>query len=119
MILPQDGQGTQLAEAMRAALADTHHQLADVSDYYTEIGVSGMRARDLLAKLTTLDMHPRGFQPGQVKGSMFARVPAVLRLAPDAVPEEFVLTIRWSHADYLWCLLAANSGCRRRSRSAR
>jgi heterotetrameric sarcosine oxidase gamma subunit len=106
LIIPTDGQGAELASVIRETLSDVHHQLADVSDYYTEIGVSGARARDLLAKLTTLDMHPRSFRPGQVKGSMFARVPAVLRLAPDTVPEEFVLTIRWSHADYLWCLLA-------------
>lgn len=106
MILPADGHGAEVAAAIRAALSGSHYQLADVSGYYTEIGISGARARDLLAKLTTLDMHPRGFQPGQVKGSMFGRVPAVLRLAPDTVPEEFALTVRWSHADYLWCLLA-------------
>ncbi|MFP4539287.1 MAG: sarcosine oxidase subunit gamma family protein, partial [Dichotomicrobium sp.] len=106
MILPADGHGHSLAGAIRDACADTHYQLVDVSDYYTDIGVSGARARDLLGKLTTLDMHPRVFQGGQVKGSMFGRVPAVLRLEPDAVPEVFALTIRWSHADYLWCLLA-------------
>jgi len=106
MILPGDGQAASVVQAVRSALSDTHHQLVDVSEYYTEIGVSGVRARDLLARLTTLDMHPRGLQPGDVKGSMFGRVPALLRLAPDSVPEEFTVTIRWSHADYLWCLLA-------------
>jgi len=106
MILPEHGRGVEAAEALRAVLSGSHHQLVDVSDYYTEIGVSGSRARDLLGKVTTLDMHPRGFEPGAVKGSMFGRVPALLRLAPDTVPEEFALTIRWSHADYLWCLLA-------------
>ncbi len=106
MILAADGHGATLGDTIREACADTHHQLVDVSDYYTEIGVSGARARDLLGKLTTLDMHPRAFQAGEVKGSMFGRVPASLRLEPDAVPEAFTLTIRWSHADYLWCQLA-------------
>jgi len=106
MLLAADGHGAALADAIRTACEGTHHQLVDVSDYYAEIGVSGARARDLLGKLTTLDMHPRGFQGGEVKGSMFGRVPATLRLEPDAVPEAFALTIRWSHADYLWCQLA-------------
>jgi sarcosine oxidase subunit alpha len=106
MILAVDGYGATLADGIRAACEGTHHQLVDVSDYYTDIGISGARSRDLLGKLTTLDMHPRAFQAGEVRGSMFERVPAVLRLEPDAVPEAFALTIRWSHADYLWCLLA-------------
>ncbi len=106
MIIPVDGKGDALSDAVRSACEGAHHQLVDVSEYYAEIGVSGARARDLLAKLTTLDMHPRGFQAGQVKGSMFGRVPATLRLEPDAVPEAFALTVRWSHADYLWCQLA-------------
>jgi len=106
MLLAADGHGAALADAIRTACEGTHHQLVDVSDYYAEIGVSGARARDLLGKLTTLDMHPRGFQGGEVKGSMFGRVPATLRLEPDAVPEAFALTVRWSHADYLWCQLA-------------
>ncbi len=106
MILPADGKEPSVAEAVSTACAGTHHQLVDVSDYYTDIGVSGVRARELLSKLTTLDMHARSFQAGEVKGSMFGRVPATLRLEPDAVPEAFTLTIRWSHADYLWCQLA-------------
>ena len=106
VLAAEDGQGAHIADAIRTACEGAHHQLVDVSDYYAEIGVSGARAREVLAKLTTLDMHPRGFQAGQVKGSMFGRAPAILRLEPDAVPEAFALTIRWSHADYLWCQLA-------------
>jgi heterotetrameric sarcosine oxidase gamma subunit len=106
MIRPADRTEPAFAEAVNTACAGAHHQLVDVSDYYTDIGVTGARAREVLAKLTPLDMHPRGFQGGEVKGSMFGRVPAILRLEPDAAPETFTLTVRWSHADYLWCMLA-------------
>lgn len=100
------------AEARRREAADvlagTHHQLVDVSDYYTVIQVAGARARELLMKLTTLDLHPRAFRPGMVAGSIFGRANATLWQMPEEEAGEpvFRLFIRWSMADYLWCLIA-------------
>jgi sarcosine oxidase subunit gamma len=91
------------------ALAGTHHQLVDVSDYYTIIEVAGPKARELLMKLTTLDLHPRAFESGMVTGSVFGRANATIwQSGGDDAPggPAFRLFIRWSMADYLWCLLA-------------
>jgi sarcosine oxidase, subunit gamma len=95
--------------AARAALAQVHHQLVDVGDYYTMIELSGPRVREALMKLTTLDLHPRAFRVGMVAGSIFAHANAVLWQTADDAAEGgpiFRLFIRWSMADYLWCLLA-------------
>jgi heterotetrameric sarcosine oxidase gamma subunit len=85
-----------------------HFQLADVTDHYTIIRLRGTHARQVLMKLTTLDMHPRAFAEGAVKGSIFGRVQAKLHLpaGESAGAPGFDLIVRWSHADYLWCLIA-------------
>jgi sarcosine oxidase subunit gamma len=112
MLITGAGEADRRAEAARAALAGIHHQLTDVSDYYTVIEVAGPQARELLMKLTTLDLHPRAFRPGMVAGSIFGRANAILwqpAEAGDSGAPTFHLFIRWSMADYLWCLLA-NAG---------
>lgn len=89
------------------ALAGTHHQLVDVSDYYTIIHVGGRMARPALMKITTLDVHRRACLPGRVAGSMFGHANAWLWLVAEENEEpDFRLVVRWSLADYLWCLLA-------------
>jgi sarcosine oxidase subunit gamma len=104
MIIGEDDRTRGLPKA----LAKTHFQITDVSDYYTVIEVSGPRARDALMKLTTLDIHPREFRVGQVAGSVFGHANAWLWLTGDSDDDgpAFWLIVRWSMADYLWCLLA-------------
>lgn len=100
------------ARTARDALSDIRYQLVEVSDYYTAIEVSGREARPLLMKLTTLDLHPRAFSLGMVAGSVFGRANALLwqtRSDADEAGPAFRLFIRWSMADYLWCL-AADAG---------
>jgi sarcosine oxidase subunit gamma len=95
--------------AAREALTGAHHQLVDVSDYYTAIELAGAKARELLMKLTTLDVHARAFRFGMVAGSVFGRANAWLWQTGDDADESgpaFRLFIRWSMADYLWCAMA-------------
>lgn len=103
-------EAAEKAAALAAALAGLHHQLVDVGDYYAAIDVVGPQARALLMKLTTLDLHPRAFRAGQAAGSLFGRAHALLWQAGDDADEGgplFRLFVRWSHADYLWCVLSA------------
>ena len=109
MLVTAPDAGTKAFAKAREALAGVHHQLVDVSDYYTTIEVAGGKARELLMKLTTLDLHPRAFRAGMVTGSIFGRGNATIWQAADDVEESgpvFRLFIRWSMADYLWCALA-------------
>jgi sarcosine oxidase subunit gamma len=108
IITARDGQ-TALADALEQGLAEVHHQVVDVTSYYTTIELAGPRARDMLMKLTTLDLHPREFGAGRVAGSMFAAAQATLWQVDaddmDGGPV-FRLFVRRTMADYLWCLLA-------------
>src|SRR5690606_6979318 len=76
---------------------------------YTEIELSGRHAREALMKLSTLDLHPRGFSEGDVAGSMFGRTQATLWQSRGGDAEggpAFILLVRWTMTDYLWCALA-------------
>lgn len=104
--------GLDAAGALRGrlatSLADTHHQLVEVSDYYTTIGIGGARARHLLSKLVVTDLHPREFPVGSAVATVLAKANVWLWLRSDETGgPEFSVTVRRSHADYVWCLLAA------------
>jgi sarcosine oxidase, subunit gamma len=108
-IVTPDGAQTGLADKLGKALSGIHHQVTDVSSYYTTIDLAGPKAREMLMKLTTLDMDRSAFTEGQVAGSNFGAAQATLwQTASDG--EEggpvFRLFVRRSMADYLWCLLA-------------
>ncbi len=95
---------TRLRERLRAGLAEQHYQLVDVSDAYAGIEIGGRHARNLLAKLVTIDLHPRAFAAGTAVATMLAKSSIWLWLtAEDPV---FRLFVRRSHADHVWCLLS-------------
>ncbi|MEM8744511.1 MAG: sarcosine oxidase subunit gamma family protein [Pseudomonadota bacterium] len=109
LLLSDPGSKEMLQDQIEKAFARTHHQLLDVSDQNAVIELSGDKARELLMKLTTLDLHPTVFQPGDVAGSHFGRTTATLQLQDTGSAKDddaFVLIVRRSYADYLWCLLA-------------
>jgi heterotetrameric sarcosine oxidase gamma subunit len=78
MLVTPPGDALERSSAARQALAGLHHQLVDVSDYYAVLQIAGENARELLMKLTTLDMHPRTFRAGMVTGSVFGRANAMI-----------------------------------------
>lgn len=107
MLVTAEADAAARAAVAGSALADIHHQLVEVSDYYTIIELAGAKPREALMKLTSLDLHPRAFRPGMVTGSVFGRVNAMIWLPlANADAEAFRLFIRWSMADYLWCAVA-------------
>lgn len=108
MLVTAAGESAVFLRASQA-LAGTHHQLVDVSDYYTVIEVAGPKVRELLMKLTTLDVHRSAFRAGMVTGAIFGRANATIWQACDDAAEGgpvFRLVVRWSMADYLWRLVA-------------
>ena len=108
-IVTSDDAHAALADKLGKALSGIHHQVTDVSSYYTAIDLAGPKAREMLMKLTTLDMDRSAFTEGQVAGSNFGAAQATLwqNGADDAEGGPvFRLFVRRSMADYLWCLLA-------------
>jgi sarcosine oxidase subunit gamma len=108
-ITGKPGSEAALKSALETKLQGIHAQVVDVTDYYTTILLSGTKAREMLMKISTIDLHPRHFTRGMCVTSMFARAnPLVRQSKDDGEPggPEFELTIRISMADYLWCVLA-------------
>ena len=109
LVLSDAGRMDALQSQLTATLGKVHHQLLDVSDQNTVIELSGKNAREVLMKLTTLDLHPSVFRPGDVAGSHFGRTTATLHLQDTESAKgdsDFILIVRRSYADYLWCVLA-------------
>lgn len=98
-----------MATALEDALAGKHHQVTDVTDYYTVLSLQGAAARAVLMKLTMLDVHQRAFKAGEVRDTMLMHTQATLFQRLDDAVEGgpvFDIFVRWSMADYLWCLIA-------------
>ena len=103
LIVTQAGAEAALLGSLGAALVGKHAQVVDVTDYYTTIELSGVRAREMLMKVATVDFHPRSFKPGMGVTTNFGRTVAWARQTRE---EAFDIVVRISMADYLWCLLA-------------
>ena len=89
---------------LSAALRGRRGAVIDISDSRTIIALSGKRARDLLAKGSGLDLHPRQFAPGQCAQSFLAKVKVAL-LQLDDTPSYHIVVER-SVAEYLFLWLA-------------
>ena len=101
----QDAPG--LIETLRAALADVHSAITDVSDGRVAFRLAGPSARDVLAKGPPLDLHPRAFGPGSCAQSLLAKASVLIHLVDDE-PERgpsFDVYVARSFAHYLWTWL--------------
>lgn len=95
---------TEELHAALAALREEHHTAATVlSGGQTVIVLSGDKVRDMFAKGSTLDFHPRAFKAGDCAQSTLGKAPALYRLCEDG---SFELVIRRSFADYIGLWLA-------------
>lgn len=84
------------------ALEGRHHLAVDVSDARAMFEVAGAAAREVIAKLAPVDLHPASFPPGRIRRSRLGQVAAAFWL-----PEEGrvrVVCFR-SVADYTGALL--------------
>jgi heterotetrameric sarcosine oxidase gamma subunit len=73
--------------AFSAALKDTIGDLAcvaDQSDGYAVLGLTGPRLRDMLAKLLPIDLHPKAFRPGDVASTIASYIGVIVWRMSDA-----------------------------------
>lgn len=96
---PQDS-AERIEPELGEALGDEHGAITDVSAHRTTIEVVGPRARDVLAKGCSLDLHPRSFGPDQCAQTLLARAQVVLVCRDSAVPRYWVM-VRSSFARYV------------------
>ncbi|HXV08570.1 MAG TPA: sarcosine oxidase subunit gamma family protein [Burkholderiales bacterium] len=104
LVVGPAGAVVELSGRLEAALQGRHAAIVDLSAAHAAFELRGERAREVLAKACSLDLHPRAFRPGQCAQSNFARTQAVLALEDDA--PAFRLFVRRSFALYLadWLL---------------
>jgi sarcosine oxidase, subunit gamma len=103
LILGLGGGEHEIATRLRAALGDLHAAVTDLSEARTTISVAGARARELLAKGTSIDLHPRVFGPGHCAQTGFAGANIILRQT-DELPSFEILVLN-SFAEHLWLWL--------------
>jgi len=93
-------------EKMRAALGNTHSLCVDVSDARAVFDVSGPHAREVLAKLTPVDLAPDQFTTGMFRRTRMAQVPAAFWLHEA---DRFRIICFRSQAQYVFDLLTVAS----------
>ena len=83
-----------------AAFATTHAAATDVTEARTVIVLSGPRARELLMKGVSLDLHPRLFGPGHCAQTGLAGANIILRQLDDR--PTYDIHVLDSFAEHLW-----------------
>ena len=118
-----------LVERLTRAVSGSFASVVDVSANRTAIEVAGPRAREVLEKGCSLDLHPRAFGPGRCAQTMLARAQVVLEQLTDE--PAYRLLVRASFSAYLaaWLMDAtmefradsseSRSSMERRQRSVR
>lgn len=94
------GREGDLARSLRASLAGQHAAVTDVSEARTCILVGGPKARELMAKGCSLDLHPRAFGPGRCAQSGLVGVNIILEQIDER--PTFEIAVLNSFADHLW-----------------
>ena len=92
------GREEDLAAQLGRNLAGQSHSLVDVTGGQLLMRLTGNRARDVLAKGCTLDLHPRVFKAGQCAQTTLAKTSMLIALADDA--PTFDIIVRRSFAEY-------------------
>ncbi len=96
-----------LTSALEAGLIGQHAAVNDLSGGNVALRLEGPRARDVLAKGCTLDLHPAELSVGQCAQSGLAKASILLGVL-DETPA-FEIVVRRSFADYMlrWLLHSA------------
>lgn len=101
LIGPHEGVRSDLAQ-LHKGLGTTHALAVNVSDARSVFEVSGANARDVLAKLTPLDLAPSAFGPGDFRRTRLAQAAGAIWMPQDAV---FRILCFRSVAQYMYDLL--------------
>ncbi len=102
MLLCDYGEAGRLTAALEAALAGQHALVVDVSDARAVFRLEGSGAREVLAKLTPADLAPGILEPGMMRRTRLAQVPAAFYMTG---PERFEIIAFRSVAQYVFDLL--------------
>jgi len=105
ILCPHDEADGVVAE-LNAALAGEHYLAANVSDARAMFRVTGPGAREAVAKLAPVDLHPESFKAGEMRRTRLAQVPGAIWLSEE--DEISVIAFR-SVARYVFDILALSA----------
>ncbi len=105
LITMRSGTGVELETRLRDVIAPHGGAAIDVSGQRTTLLLRGSRARDVLAKGCSLDLHPSTFGSGSAAQTMLGQAGVVL-LAVDDSGADFRILVRTSFVRYLHAWLA-------------
>lgn len=108
LVVAPGGAPEELEASLRLALGTQDGIVVDVSAQRTVIEISGPRAREVLAKGCSLDLHPSVFTQGRCAQVLLARAQVLLLSRGGDVPTYWLL-VRASFATYVadWLLDAS------------
>jgi sarcosine oxidase, subunit gamma len=89
-------------EQISEQFQEVHHLAVDVSDARALFALTGIGAREVIAKLAPVDMHADGFGPGQFRRSRLGQVAAAFWMTES---NDIHLICFRSVADYVAALL--------------
>lgn len=92
--------------ALHKALKGQHYLAVNVSDARSVMWVEGQGAREVIAKLAPVDLHPDNFGPGELRRTRLGQVAAAFWMRDEATFE--VVCFR-SVAEYCMGLLSASA----------
>jgi sarcosine oxidase subunit gamma len=99
LVVAPEREGSDLEARLRAGLA-TQAAITDLGSGRTVLRITGPRARDLLAKGSSIDFHGRAFPAGSCAQGFLGHVGALIH-AVDAAPT-FDLYVARSYAQTAW-----------------
>ncbi len=103
LVLLPHGEATAAAAVMSDALKGEHALVAEVSDARAVFRIKGPHARDVLAKLAPVDLHPDRFRAGMIRRTHLAQVPAAFWMVGK---DDFEIVAFRSVAQYVFDLLS-------------
>jgi len=104
LILAPGGLEAAVLDSLRTALAGHNYAVTDITSGNFGLSLTGLRAKDILAKGCSTDLHQRAIRPGFCIQTNVAKA-NVLIWRPDDT-QQFNLVVRRSFAEYLtvWLL---------------
>lgn len=99
LLIVPGGEEFVLEAKLRKALGDAHYAIVNASGGQTLLELEGDKARELLMKSTSYDVHSDAFPVGKGVTTVVAKSNLILR---RPTKERWELVLRRSYADYLY-----------------
>ncbi len=94
LLAPPAPPGT-LATSVKQACANSG-SVVDQTQGRAVLHISGSKARDVLARICRLDLHPRTFRPGSVATTPVAELPSLLHQRDDSPTFELIVSASYA-----------------------